>query len=138
MITTKDELFKNVDFVGRKKTKAANNDYDIGVFIKKDKGRRNPRLRIYFRNSISDIFDSEYIEIGRYKNRLIFKPSTEEMGAKLWSSASPAIKSLQFTVTKNEAGVLVFGSTDGPINYELKYDQLYEYYYIEKEDLSIR
>lgn len=135
MITTKDELFENVDFVGRKKAKASNNVYDIGVYIKKE-GRKTPRLRIYFRNSISDIFDSEYFEIGRYKNRLIIKPSTEENGVKLFNSQSPNVRSLQFTITKSEAGILVFGSTDGPVNYELKYDQLYEYYYIEKEDLK--
>ena len=85
------------------------------------------RLNFYFHNGVHQLL-GERIKVGRFKNRLILMQ--DDNGYKISKQNKDNTSGiLQMTWGESLDFFKPFLDTD----YELKFDDLYEYYYIEKE-----
>ena len=87
------------------------------------------RYNLTCRNKVPEIL-GEWVDIAIYKNRVFFRPSTQQDGGYKMYSHNSTTKTnpfLQILETENTKGLMEFVG-----DYDLKYDELYELYYIEK------
>lgn len=116
----RQEIFAEIEFEGRKKNRKGIADITITTM------KRANSINIYFRNGMHELFP-EGVIFGIYKNRIVFEPDKDK-GYTVNMSATK----------KGDLGVVT--ATVGDIeryrewvgDYEMKYDDFYEFWYIEK------
>lgn len=116
----RQEIFAEIEFESRKKNKKGIADITITTT------KRANSINIYFRNGMHELFP-EGVIFGIYKNRIVFEPDKDK-GYTVNTSATK----------KGDIGVVT--ATVGDIekyrawvgDYEMKYDDFYEFWYIEK------
>lgn len=123
MITNREDFFKQLDFVGKTKRNIGNHN-DISIYSSMVDG--GEVLTICIRNGLDQLLgEGDRVKIARYKNRLII--IKDEGGKKLFGSKSRFVR---FRFKDDQMPTYKYFEGD----YELKYDDLYEYYYIEKKE----
>lgn len=131
MILTRDDLFKQLEFVSVTRNKRySEKDVSVRVIDGNQVGGKKyyKRLSLIFRNDITDLLgDGDRISIARYKGRLII--IKDPNGLKLTGKSEDKNRFVRFQL--NESTLSTYGYFEG--DYDLKYDELYEYYYIEKD-----
>jgi len=105
---------------------------DISINCVKNNGKAFSGISFTFRNDVWQFF-GENIEFAIYKNRIMFRTAENNCGMKLFSGSSKS-DNKYFKVRVNEDTQIIKDKFIG--DYELKYDEFYELYYIEKEDLK--
>ena len=130
-ITSKNDFFGQLEFItARTQKKISNADVSVVVVAGTKDGEKRyyNRLGLTFRNDVLDLLgDGDRLKIARFKNRLIFVKDPE--GMKYSSSTGGKNKFVRFQL--NDQTIQTYGWFEG--DYDLKYDDLYEYYYIEKD-----
>lgn len=132
MITNKEDFFGQLDFMtAQKRPMLSAADVTVKVVQgskKANGGHYFDRLSITFRNGILDLLgDGDRVSIARYKNRLIIVK--DPRGIKLSDHNEKGTLFVRWTL--NDRTLSTYGWFEG--NYDLKYDDLYEYYFIEKD-----
>lgn len=125
-----NEEIKKFNWVGRLVNNGGlrRKDVTVRITVKDEKA-------IYtgftFRDGCYKLFtETEYIEVAPYKNRLFFKQSDVKHGLLLATNKS-CKQDNKYAKLQNElCGLFVEFEGD----YELKYDDFYELYYIERND----
>lgn len=104
---------------------------DVSISLgKKTKEAEPSLLCVTFRNEVEKlIFDEscEYIQFGIHKNRMFFRQSDPSTGYKMYARLKNCKNRYTKFPIEEESDKNFVG------NYELKYDEFLELYYIEKE-----
>jgi len=125
MIVNKEDFFNGLEFSGlvRNKNRCS---YDVSIQTSLTKGVLKT-VNFTFRNGIEGMLgDGERLMFARFKNRIIFK--LDDNGVKFTNGGGENSRYAKFCVNPNNEYITGFVG-----DYELKYDELYEYYYVEKE-----
>lgn len=122
-IVNREDFLNSIEFTEPSRRKRIGKDDDI--FVNTTGKGDKMRLSVYFRNGVNELF-GERVKFGRFKNRMIILPSEDGFKVTNLSNRSKVVQ------------LLIRGSVENLIpfidkGYELKYDELYEYYYIERE-----
>ena len=125
---SKDNFLERLNF----ETKCRNStrsDADISIAIGNSTANRK-RINLYIRNGYPEVF-GEYIKFAIYKNRLIFIPAEQHEGFKLvnHNKANPH----SCLVSASVSDIEPYRAYEG--NFTFKYDDFYEFYYIERKDI---
>ena len=131
-IVNKEDFFEQLPTFGKLIRGGSRNcGKDVNIMLTADKTKKNNRLTIGFNADAYELLHAQYIKIGRYKNRMIILPCSESEGVKVRLDANGKRAYAQFTVSPamKDSGILIFAGD----SYDLKYDDLYEFYYIETE-----
>lgn len=114
----KEQILDSIEWQGKKK-KFNKGDSDVTITVGKD-----GRYKFTFRNEIwKCITNTDYVVFAPCKGRMFFKESDSRNGYKLCISG-PTPNRYMFTT--------IMGDTDFIGDYELKYDDFLELYYIER------
>lgn len=108
------------------------NHSDISVtFTRKTVNSEYTHVNFTFRNSIEKIItgdETEYIQFCAHKNRIFFRPAEAKVGYKLYKANSKS------TSNNRYVKVPIFECAKAFVgDFDLKYDEFLELYYIEKE-----
>lgn len=91
-----------------------------------------PYVNFIFRNGVSKLFsDTDYVLFAKFKNRIFFKAGDSNNGITLSKNKNASEDTRYARIQRaniNEQFAVYAG------DYELKYDEFYELYYIERED----
>jgi len=128
--TYKSEVLGKLEWVTKSKSSYdRDTSKDISVSLSKKKGSPEyTHVSFTFRNDIEKIFlgQVEYVQFCVYKNRIFFRPAESTVGYKLYKASSTCAN--KYTRFPKFSGAIEFVG-----DYELKYDDFLELYYIEKE-----
>lgn len=98
-----------------------------------NKAHTKTRYNITFRNHSAEVLGN-YVDLAIYKNRIFFRPSSaEDRGYKIYkhdpntSKSKPYNPFTQVNKTEYTEGLSEFIG-----NYEMKFDEFYELYYVER------
>ena len=119
---SRDEFMAQIEFEGRQRN-GRNSQKDVTLSVV----RNGSRVNIYFRNDTMKMFDGEQVVFGIYKNRIIFEKRYDG-----------------YKITEIEHKRSTYGSISASVSdinrykkwigdYDLKWDEFYEFYYIERE-----
>lgn len=127
----KNEVLK-LDWMGRQsKHSVAKTDVSIAIYASKMRNEERNDINITFRNGLGELFRTHYISVAIWKNRLFFRATDKEEGIKLVQRNSEKNHYARIGTEAFVKKLLVFEG-----DYELKYDDFYEMYYIENENLN--
>lgn len=126
------DFFKQLDFMTAQRNKRFS-DADVSVMVvegaKTESKTYGKRLSLTFRNHCLDkLGEGDRIKIARFKNRLIIIKADDGMKV---SQMASTYKSQFCRFNLSEDDISTYLAFEG--DYKLKFDDLYEYYYIEKD-----
>lgn len=116
----RQEIFAEIEFESRKRNKKGIADITIATM------KRANTINIYFRNGMHELFP-EGVIFGIYKNRIVFE-ADKDKGYTVNMSATK--KGNIGVVTATVGNIDKYREWIG--DYEMKYDDFYEFWYIEK------
>lgn len=129
----KNEILGRLEWITKERSTGKKvSSCDISVALTKRRGTGDfTHVNFTFRNGIESIIcsdkESEYIQFCVHKNRIFFRQAESTVGYKLYYASAKCAKN---KYTK----IPVFEGADGFVgDYELKYDDFLELYYIDKE-----
>ena len=126
MITNKNDFFEQLSFIGATR-KGKKSHEDVTVTLVEGKTESGKRLSVTLGNDVHVLLgDGERLKIAFFKNRMILAKG--EDGMKM-TAANTSHRFCRFGLSKEQADVAKSFVGD----YELKYDDLYEYYFIETD-----
>lgn len=103
---------------------------DVQIVITKGNNETRRNLTIRFYDSCAELIsDTGYAQIQIYKNRMFFRSAEKDKGYMLsgHKNGDSKTKRLQISITAEMAKDLSYAIGD----YDLRYDDFYEYYYVE-------
>lgn len=131
----KNEILGKLEWITKERStgkKVSSCDISVALVRKTGgKGANYTHVNFTFRNGIENIIcsdkDNEYIQFCVHKNRIFFRQAESTVGYKLYYASAACAKN---KYTK----IPIFEGADGFIgDYDLKYDDFLELYYIDKE-----
>lgn len=126
MITNKTDFFEQLSFIGTSRVGRKSHE-DVTVTLVEGKTPSGKRLSIVLRNDVHELLgDGERLKIAFFKCRLILMKGAD--GMKM-TSANTSNRFVRFRLDEDQAKI----AKDFIGDHELKYDDLYEYYYVEKD-----
>lgn len=124
-MVTREDFFKNLEFEGGSRTRGTS-DLDVSLTcVKYAHGQM--RMSFTFRNGVYEkLSTTGRLRFALYKNRIIFQDS--EKGLKFYKGTKSDTNTRYVQLAPNdlEAWKTFIG------DYDLKFDEFYEYYYIER------
>lgn len=126
-----NEKIKTLDWIGRCSSSGLKSDVSVRVVHGHDCKKL---INITFRNDCFKKFtNSEYCECAIFKNRIFFRESDSTRGLLLNRNKATTDTTTYVRFQKTEY-VNLYAQFVG--DYELKYDEFYELYYIESKELN--
>lgn len=129
----KEEFLSQMKWSTKHRASGDNDNHsDVSVtLVRKSADSGYTHVNFTFRNGIEKIItneETEYIQFCAHKNRIFFRPAESTIGYKLYKANSQTTSKNRYTkVPMFECAKAFVG------DYELKYDDFLELYYIEKE-----
>ena len=127
----KEEFLSSMNWVSKSKARGSVGDFDVSLtFGKKKSTDKEPKLLcMTLRNEAEKLFadDNEYIQICIHKNRMFFRQADSKTGYKLYDNKTVHSKNRYVKFPLHDVMKAFVG------DYDMKYDDFLELYYIEKE-----
>ena len=122
----KRDRMNEISWISKKTARGIRSDMDISLRLIKNGGGKKNTINLILRNGISEIFEAPGLVVGVRKNRMFFVP--REDGYKIGAANDKSDnRYVRIPATNND--LIEFCG-----DYELKYDNFLEMYYIERED----
>ncbi len=120
-----------LNWVGRAINSHSDKKIDVSITVANQSNTTKKKcVNFTFRNGIEKLItDTEYILVAPYKSRVFFKKATDVDGITLLKNKNSSNSTYARISAEND--VPKFEGYAG--NYQLKYDEFYELYYVEKE-----
>lgn len=122
---------ENLNWIGKTRNSSVASDVDVRVSV--SSGRKDERLSCtfaFYKECARLVSKTEYIQVAEFKNRIFFREAEDAKGIKL-SMNKQCDKGTRYAKFYGEDVSARFIPFEG--EYELKYDEFYELYYIEKK-----
>lgn len=127
---TREDFMAGINFVKPKQVKS-HADFSINL-----SGKKNT-FNVYFRNNCRELF-GDYVVFGIFKDRLIIEPSDANTGFKITvptrGYTNENCRKAYGHVTLKVPEDLFDAYKEYIGDYEFKYDNFYEYYYVQKKE----
>lgn len=133
MILTKEDFFGQLNFEKPNRGRSINSGDDVLFNIYDESGNHRRRISITFKGSVAkEVFPSGFGKFARWKTRIIFIDDKD--GFTLSQNSKSENKRMQGVISEDELSKyqIFCGS------YQMQYEPMYEYYYIELSDEQIR
>lgn len=115
-------------------TNRSNKDITISI-VKQSKSEHkqiSTRFNIYFRNDVSELFESEYVKIGTLHDRMYFDGSSvDSFGYKFYGNTTTKGSTKVIYVKRDKKTEHI---ADWVGSYDLKFDKYSGLYFIEKKE----
>mgnify|MGYP003297646411 CR=1 FL=1 len=120
------ENITNLNWIGRTCNHGAKADVSVTIANQSESRRC---VNVTFRNSVNELVtQTDYMVVAPFKNRLFFKSATDVNGLLLCKNANSPNRYIRINRESDVESLTKFAG-----NYDLKYDEFYELYYIEKK-----
>ena len=128
-----NEVLNNLVWIGRCVNNHGSAKTDIHITTNLTDGKRD-YVSFTFKNDIWKLFadDTCYFEVSLFKNRMFFRKSTAERGITLSTNKNCTLPTTRYAKVQNSTQPKLFAGWGG--DYELKHDDFYDLYYIERKD----
>ena len=128
-ILTKEEFYNKLKVMSKDR-RGRKSDHDVSVTrsVLND-GSMSNYLNFTFRNGVHEFFSSGRVSFAVFKNRLIILDDKDGFAMTKMNRDDNGSRYIKAYITNGREGLVSFEND----NYDLKWDDLYEYYYIEKE-----
>jgi len=135
MVVSINDDFKNQVMAEKLKwlstgTRASRSKADVSIKVyARNNNNKSDRYGLIIRNGLSELF-GQYIDLAPYKTRLYIKPSSHDAGGYKLVSSQKVTNPFAY-VTKNSATEVIDEFLG---DFDLKYDDFFDLYYIERGD----
>ena len=128
-----NEVLNNLVWVGRKVANYGAYGNDIHITANLTDGKRD-YVNFTFKNDVWKKFaeNADYFEVSFYKNRMFFRKSEPSKGILLNTNKNCTMPTTRYAKIQNQDTPRLFVGWAG--DYQLKHDDFYDLYYIERKD----